>query len=248
MSVNGATPLAPHPVLSDYYDDASRRQGFVRSIFDDTAPWYDRIIALMSFGSGNWYRADVLSRHGLLPGMKILDVATGTGVVARAACKVRGDRAGVVGLDPSIGMLLQARQNEVSLMQAGAESLPVRDASFDMITVGFALRHFADLRVAFAEFRRVLRPGGTLLILEITPPRSRFSRAALGVYMGRIVPLLARIWTGRNDAATLMRYYWDTTRTCVPPDSILSALSETGFSEPRREISLTIFSEYSARA
>src|SRR5438128_5405357 len=72
-------PLAPHPPLETYYGDATRREGFVRTIFDDTAPWYDQTISFMSFGSGDRYRRDAVVRNGLEPGMKMLDVASGTG-------------------------------------------------------------------------------------------------------------------------------------------------------------------------
>ncbi|MFA6954640.1 MAG: class I SAM-dependent methyltransferase [Thermoanaerobaculia bacterium] len=242
--------LAPHPDLTDYYARAEERPKFVRDIFDTCAPWYEWMIAAPSFGSGTWYRADALKRHGWREGMRLLDLATGTGVVGRAALDVTAGRGRVVGVDPSIGMLLEAREGPLRsrLVQATGTSLPFASGSFDMISVGFAMRHFGDLNAAFVEMRRVLAPGGTLLVMEITPPRSRVARTVLGAYMGSVVPLLTRLRTGSAEAAKLMRYYWDTTKHCVPPETILGALHEAGFPAPRRDVQLGIFSEYTAKA
>lgn len=240
--------LAPHPPLRNFYGDPSRRQSFVRDIFDDTAPWYDRAIALMSFGSGDCYRRDALVRAGVKPGMRILDVATGTGVVARAAAGVTSDGERIIGLDPSFGMLAAGRAKRAfPNVQATSEQLPFAEHSFDLITIGFALRHFADLHRVFAECFRVLRPSGTLLILEITTPESRIARALLGTYMGGIVPAAVGLVSLSAKTARLMRYYWATTRDCVRPNVILQALERAGFADVKRHVEAGIFSEYSGR-
>lgn len=236
-------PLRPHPPLTKYYGEASHREGFVRDIFDETAPWYDWAIRLLSFGSGDWYRREAVKRAGLAPGMRLLDLASGTGVVARAAAQVTGSPAGIVEIDPSIGMLRSARSGGRKV-EAKAEALPVRAAAFDRLTIGFALRHFADLRVVFDECHRVLRPGGRVLILEITAPEARFPRAILGAYMGRIAPAIIRMRTRSDRTAELFRYYWETTRDCIRPEVILDALRESGFEDVGRTVELGIFSEY----
>jgi demethylmenaquinone methyltransferase/2-methoxy-6-polyprenyl-1,4-benzoquinol methylase len=237
-------PVAPHPPLTEYYEDPSQREEFVRDIFDETAPWYDWAVWFLSFGSGNWYRREAVKRAGLAPGMKLLDLATGTGPVARAAAEVTGDARSIAGMDASIGMLLSGR-TESPKIQGPAESLPFRDQSFDRITIGFALRHFADLAQVFSECRRVLRPGGKLVILEITAPESRVARAFLGAYMGVIAPAAIRLRSGSARAGQLFRYYWETTRDCVRPEVILEALRSAGFGEATRKVELGIFSEYS---
>jgi len=174
----------------------------------------------------------------------VLDVATGTGVVGRAALSITNS---VVGLDPSIGMLIAGRDKACfTNVQGKSERLPFLDASFDLITVGFALRHFTDLDAVFRECARVLRPGGKLLILEITAPRSRIGRALLGAYMGGIVPAAASILTRRARVGKMLRYYWATTRDCVPPDIILLSMQSAGFRDVQRTVSLGIFSEYAA--
>lgn len=238
-------PLAPHPPLTDYYGAPEAREQYVREIFDETAPWYDWAIGFLSFGSGDWYRREALQRAGVAPGMRLLDLATGTGVVARAAVEVMGDAQAVVGADASFGMLRSGRTGNAKI-QAPAEQLPFASQSFDRVSIGFALRHFADLGVVFRECHRVLAPGGKLLILEITAPASRPARAFLGAYMGHLAPAVIRVRTRSARTAELFRYYWETTRDCVRPEVILRAMADAGFTEAKRERALGIFSEYTA--
>jgi demethylmenaquinone methyltransferase / 2-methoxy-6-polyprenyl-1,4-benzoquinol methylase len=178
--------------------------------------------------------------------MRVLDIATGTGVVAREAAAVTKDVRAITGLDPSYGMLAAGRlKAKFSNVQAKSESLPFRDQSFDLITIGFAMRHFADLKHVFTECARVLRPGGKLLILEITAPDSRIARSLLGAWLGGIVPALLGLLTFSAKTARMMRYYWVTTRECVRPEVIIDALRSAGFNEADRHVELAIFSEYS---
>ena len=236
--------LAPHPPLTQYYGPQPRER-YVRAIFDETAPWYDWATWFMSFGSGDWYRREALKRSGLQPGMKLLDLASGTGPVARAAAEVTRDPRAIIGMDASFGMLRSGRTDSAKV-QSPAESLALRDESFDRISIGFALRHFADLSVVFAECRRVLRPGGKILILEITAPESSIARALLGAYMGRFAPAVIRMRTRSDRAAELFRYYWETTRDCVRPEVIVEGLRGAGFEGVERTKALGIFSEYTA--
>ena len=238
-------PLAPHPPLDAYYGDAAQKKEFLRKSFDETAPWYDWTDRLLSFGSGDWYRREAVKRVGFTRGMKLLDLASGTGVVARAAAQVTGDPRSIVGMDPSIGMLRSGR-TESAKVQAPAEALPFASETFDRITIGFAMRHFSDLSIVFRECHRVLRPGGKLLILEITAPESRLGRAVLGAYMGVITPALVRMRTRNAQATKLFHYYWETTRDCVRPEVILDGLRDAGFADTKREVALGIFSEYVA--
>src|SRR5579871_1602908 len=103
---------APHPPLPEYYDDESQRGGWVRQLFDRTAVDYDRIERFMALGSGSWYRRRALSRAGLKPGMRVLDVGVGTGLTARQASTLVGASGQVTGVDPSAGMLARARVPE----------------------------------------------------------------------------------------------------------------------------------------
>jgi demethylmenaquinone methyltransferase / 2-methoxy-6-polyprenyl-1,4-benzoquinol methylase len=239
---------APHPPLPEYYRGEEERRTFVRRIFDATAGDYDRIERLMAFGSGPWYRRQALLRAGLAPGMRVLDVAVGTGLVAREAVAVLGGQGLVVGLDPSIGMLRSTGGGlDIATVQGVAESLPFEDGRFDFVSMGFALRHMSDLTVVFSELHRVLVPGGTACILEITRPRGRVAHALVKTYMRGVVPVLAKVFARQAETARLMRYYWDTIEACVPPERVLATLQAAGFGSAGRHVELGIFSEYTAR-
>lgn len=225
-------PRAPHPVLGAFYGRHSERNGFVRRLFDETAPYYDRINWLFSLGTGGSYRRRCLLRAGLRPGLRLIDVATGTGLLAQEAVAVTGSRHDVIGVDLSDGMLAVARAKlGIPLIQASAEQLPVADASADFVTMGYALRHVADLVVAFREYYRVLRENGTVMLLEIGKPTRTPSRLFAGFYLGQVVPVLSRWMTGEKRVRDLTRYYWATIEQCVAPDIILQALRDCGFVE-----------------
>jgi demethylmenaquinone methyltransferase / 2-methoxy-6-polyprenyl-1,4-benzoquinol methylase len=220
----------------------------VSTLFDRAARHYDWVGRLLAFGSGSYYRRLALTHAGLRPSMNLLDVATGTGQVARAATRILGDPGKVIGLDPSEGMLHEARKvHGGPLIQGRAEAIPMRSDAFDMLTMGFALRHVATLETAFAEYRRVLKPGGRLLMLEVSRPRSAVLRWTIRMYFQRVLPLVIRIGTSSPDARLLMTYYWDTIEHCVAPEMILAALRQTGFVEVEHRQRAGCLSEYLAR-
>lgn len=238
--------LAPHPPLTRYYRSEDERQRFVRELFDRAAVDYDRVERMLALGSGAWYRRQALQRAGLAAGMQVVDVGTGTGLLAREALALIGAQGRLVGVDPSAGMLAQARLPAVELLQGRAEALPCADAAADFVCMGYALRHLGDLDAALAEFHRVLRPGGRLLMLEITRPRARLATALLKGYMRAVVPLAARLVTRHADTATLWRYYWDTIEACMAPEQVVAAMRRAGFVDAARHAELGIFSEYTA--
>jgi demethylmenaquinone methyltransferase/2-methoxy-6-polyprenyl-1,4-benzoquinol methylase len=217
-------------------------------MFDATAGDYDRVDRLLAFGSGSWYRRQALLRAGLAPGMRMLDVAVGTGLVAREAVRILGDARSVVGVDPSAGMMAAAAAGGPALVQGRAERLPFADAAFDFLSLGYALRHMSDLEAALREFRRVLKPGGRLLLLEITPPEGKLARAALKVYMRGVVPWLSRAVARHPETPRLYRYYWDTIEACARPRQVLATIGAAGFAGADRVVQLGIFSEYRATA
>jgi demethylmenaquinone methyltransferase/2-methoxy-6-polyprenyl-1,4-benzoquinol methylase len=240
-------PTAPHPVLKKYYPSAEHRQEFVRALFDGVARHYNQIGQMLDLGSGLMYRRQALRRAGLRPGMRLLDVATGTGLVARGGAAIVAESGRVVGVDPSRGMLGEARKAVTSpLVQGRAEALPFRGDHFDMLSMGFALRHVTDLGVAFGEYRRVLKPGGRLLLLEVSRPSSPAMRWLIRTHFQRVLPVLARLSTGSEPAEVLMKFYWDTIDQCVPPDTILDVLRTAGFVDVGRRVYCGFMSEYVA--
>lgn len=241
---------APHQPITAYYATEAERAGFVREMFDTTAEDYDRMETILGFGTGPWYRGQALERAGLKAGMRIVDIGTGTGLVAREAARITGDAALVIGVDPSPGMLASARLPEgVRLVEGRAEAIPYPDANFDFLSMGYALRHISDLSVAFREFHRVMKPGAKLCLLEITCPERAWSRFLLKIYMKGLVPLLALIFARKQNTRRLWRYYWDTIEACVPPEQVVATLEAAGFVNARRHIDvkgMSILAEYQA--
>ena len=236
---------APHPPLTAYYQNEAQRRNWVRHMFDGTAADYDRIERFVGLGSGSRYRGDALLRAGLKPGMKVLDIGVGTGLVSRQIARIVGVPELVTGIDPSPGMLQNARLPAgVKLVRGGVERLPFADASFDFVTMGYALRHIADLSVAFAECARVLRPGGRYCILEITLPEKKFHATLLKGYLRGVVPWLARLTSRNSETPVLWNYYWDTIAACAPPSQVMRTLERSGFGKVDRYVEMGIFSEY----
>jgi demethylmenaquinone methyltransferase / 2-methoxy-6-polyprenyl-1,4-benzoquinol methylase len=239
--------MLPHPPLTEHYATPEAKPAFVNRLFDAGAKHYDGVVDWGFLRSGAFYRREVQQRHGLKPGMRVLDVACGTGLVAVAAAKILGTAENITCLDPSEGMLGVARQKlAATFVQGRAEAMPFPDNSFDFLTMGYALRHVTDLETTFREYRRVLRPGGKTLILEVTKPAGRVGNFFFRVYFGRVYPALTQLFTRSRGARDMMRYYWQTMDACVPPATVLDALRNAGFAEVKRTRMLGLFSEYSA--
>lgn len=247
---NAQAVQLPHQPLPDYYpsNDLQARESFLRKTFDDTAVDYNRLESILGLGTGASYRGRALRRAGLAPGMTVVDVGMGTGIVSQEILKITGEPGKLIGVDPSPGMMAQAKlPAEVVCKLGRAEEIPVPDASVDFLVMGYALRHISDFSKACAEFRRVLKPGGRVLILEITMPQGRIARALLKAYMRGVVPLLAKVVSKSATTPMLWRYYWDTIAGCIPPAQVIASLSQAGLLEAGRYVELGIFSEYTAR-
>lgn len=225
-------PAAPHPPLRRYYTETEERQSFLNELFNRTAYQYRNIDKATGFGSGLWYRAKALREAGLKTGMHVLDVACGPGLVSQCARDIVGPSGRVVGLDPSSGMLREAQKGPCRNFVRGiGEQLPFPDGTFDFLSMGYALRHVSDLKAAFLEYRRVLKPGGIVLLLDICRPRLPLLLSLSRFYVKTVMGMVFAASTGNRDMKTLMEYWWDTTEYCVPSETILAALEEVGFAQ-----------------
>ena len=167
-------------------------------MFDRIAGFYDVMNSVMTAGLHHRWRERAADLARVGPGTRALDVATGTGDLAIALQRRGGE---VVGSDFSDGMLERARAKSAAVRweQANALALPYDDNAFDAATVGFGARNFSDLRAGLAEMARVVRPGGRVVILEITTPTKPPLSTFFSLWFDRVVPLLGRV-TGENQA------------------------------------------------
>jgi demethylmenaquinone methyltransferase/2-methoxy-6-polyprenyl-1,4-benzoquinol methylase len=174
-------------------------------MFDRIAGVYDLMNSVMTAGLHHRWRARAADLAALLPGQSALDVATGTGDLAVELKRRVGPAGEVIGSDFSERMLELARAKapELRFEHGNALALPYEDDSFDAATVGFGARNFSDLPQGLREMARVVKPGGRVVILEITtperPPLSLFFR----LWFDRLVPLLGR-FAGDSDAYTYL--------------------------------------------
>ena len=216
-----------------------------QAMFDEAAPGYDKAEALTGFGSGAWYRREVLRRNGLTTGMRLLDVAAGTGLVTVAAAELVGESGHVWALDPSPGMLAELQKKvSVETLLGYAEEIPLPDAEVDFVSMGYALRHVGDLDKAFSEYHRVLRPNGRVCLMEISRPANRVLRGLLHWHISVLVPLMARLSGRHADVQRLWAYYGDTIEAALDPEPIMEALRRAGFTDVKCSLSLGIFREY----
>jgi len=172
---------------------ASARTRRALELFAPLGPTYERYARLLSLGQDPRWRRFLVSRVEAGPGDEVLDVATGTGAVARELLRQKG--CAVVGVDQSPEMLTVAREDlpaTVKLVEASAERLPFEDASFDALTVTYLLRYVDDPGATLAQLARVVRPGGTVASLEFAVPAGLW-RPLWRAYVGVVLPAAGRI-------------------------------------------------------
>jgi demethylmenaquinone methyltransferase / 2-methoxy-6-polyprenyl-1,4-benzoquinol methylase len=209
-------------------------EGQVRAMFDRIAGFYDVMNSVMTAGLHHRWRERAADLARVGPGDRALDVATGTGDLALELARRVRPGGEVVGSDFSEGMLERARTKaggEPGLRWewGNALELPYPDDSFDAATVGFGARNFSDLEQGLREMARVTKPGGRVVVLEITtpqrPPLSWFFRA----WFDRVVPLLGRL-AGDSDA---YKYLPSSVRRFPGPEAIAASMTAAGLADVR---------------
>ena len=204
-------------------------EGQVRAMFDRIAGVYDRMNAVMTAGLDRRWRARAADLAAVGPGDRVLDVATGTGDMALELAGRVAPGGEVVGSDFAEAMLERARAKavgraDVSFEWGDALALDHPDDAFAAATVGFGARNFADLHRGLAEMARVVRPGGRVVVLEITTPRTPPLSWFYGLWFDRVVPGLGRL-AGDEDAYA---YLPSSVRRFPGPEGLAAAMEEAG--------------------
>jgi demethylmenaquinone methyltransferase / 2-methoxy-6-polyprenyl-1,4-benzoquinol methylase len=207
----------------------------VRGMFDRIAGVYDVMNSAMTAGLHHQWRERAVDRAEVGPGSDALDVCCGTGDLALELRRRIGPDGRVVGCDFSEPMLELARKKSgerglaVEFGWADALDLPYRDASFDAVTVGFGARNLSDLERGIAEMARVLRPGGRLVILEITRPQREPLASFYSLWFDRLIPVLGTL-AGDQDAYS---YLPESVRSFPEPEALAAMVDQAGFKEIR---------------
>ena len=201
----------------------------VEAMFDRIAGVYDLMNSLMTAGLHHRWRRRAVDLARVAPGDNVLDVASGTGDLAIELAARVGAGGSVIGSDFSEQMLDRARIKAPQLewVQANALALPYEDDLFDAVTVGFGARNFSDLDAGLAEMVRVTRPGGRVVVLEITTPTRPPLSTFFSLWFDRLVPLIGR-FAGDPDAYS---YLPSSVRRFPDARTLAQRLSAAGLNE-----------------
>ena len=214
------------------------KQARVRGVFDSVARNYDLMNDLMSAGAHRLWKEFTLSLTGLHAGQRALDVAGGTGDLTTGLAKQVGNSGLVILSDINAAMLGEGRDRmldagivgNVACVLANAEKLPFADAQFDCVTIGFGLRNVTDKPAALEQMRRVLKPGGQLLVLEFSQPVLPFLKPLYDLYSFRVLPLIGK-FVARDEAS--YRYLAESIRMHPDQETLLGMMRDAGLEDCR---------------
>ena len=231
--------------------EAPGKKEAVEAMFDDIAPRYDLLNRLLSLGIDQLWRDEAIKMLRDERPKRILDVATGTGDLALKALKLNPDK--VVGVDLSEEMLTRGRAKlarsgeagRVILQRGDAEKLPFSDAQFDAALVAFGVRNFENLQAGLIEIRRVLRPGGSLVVLEFSHPHAFPVKQLYTFYSHVILPVVGR-FISKHPAA--YEYLPESVDAFPSGDDFVVRMREAGYGEIRwKPLTFGIASLYRGR-
>ena len=206
-------------------------------MFNTIAGRYDAVNRVLSFGMDVGWRRRVAKAVSAAQATHVLDVATGTGDLLIEIARNGSTRA--VGLDPAVNMLELAREKvkkagvseQTELVVGSAEALPFPDASFDAVTIAFGIRNASDMDAALREMRRVLKPAGSLFVLEFSTPTSPIVRFGWRIYLRHILPRIGGAISGDFAA---YRYLNRTIESFPSGEAFLAHLTRVGFAKTAR--------------
>lgn len=212
---------------------AAGKKAEVEQMFDEIAPTYDLLNRSFSLGIDTLWRKNVVKRLKALKAQSILDVATGTADLAIAAAQAQPKE--IIGVDIAEQMLVVGRKkvaakglsDKIILKQGDSLNLPFEDHRFDAITVAFGVRNFENLQQGLKEMYRVLKPNGTLLVLEFSQVKSPIVRPLYRFYFKHFVPFVGGLISGSRDA---YEYLPESVDVFPSGENFLAELRRAGYS------------------
>ena len=226
------------PEIKPYQTAEKNKKEEVELMFDAISGKYDLLNKVLSLGIDRGWRKQALLKLQPLQPKRLLDVATGTGDLAFMASTLLQPEH-ITGVDLSAGMLEIANKRLASLkspsktdirfVKGDAEALPMAEGSFDAATVAFGARNFGDLQAGLTEMRRVLRPGGMIMVLEFTRPRKFPFKQLFHIYFKHLMPLIGA-WTSGDGKA--YRYLYNSVQAFPDYAAFTAELSKAGFERP----------------
>ena len=209
------------------------KSSYVNELFSALAKRYNVMTDVWTLGLHRVWKRQAMELCALRPGERVLDVATGTGDLAFQEEAAVGPEGQVVAVDSCAAMLEVARRRQrgaIDFQEGDAMDLGFPDASFDVVTIGFGLRNVADRGQALREFRRVLGPGGRLMVLDFSTPNSKMLKVVHDLLYFVAMPTLGRAVAWHRDAH---HYTSDSIRTWLSRDELSKAMLEAGFVDAR---------------
>ena len=224
------------------------RQAEAVALYTEAAQVYDRLNQLLSAGTGNWYRRQALDSLQLAPESRVIDLACGTGALALAAQKLLPETASILAVDPTPAMRAIARRAGVAEIQEGSfTTIPAATGSCDAVVSAYALRYADPRRIAFREIRRVLRPDGDLLFLEMIVAPAGWQRDLTRALLTRLLAPLTSVLCRDPAAGKLIKHLWQSISELDAPAVILSDLEEAGFTSLEYRHAGGLLGEFRAR-
>ena len=223
----------PHDSVVPYKDSDKSKKQQVASMFDQIAFRYDFLNRILSGGIDIYWRRKAIKELSALQPQKILDVATGTGDVALMTYKFLKPET-IIGIDISEKMLDLGRQKvaklllnkEIALQQGDSEAINFPDNAFDAVTVAFGVRNFENLRIGLDEMLRVLKPGGKLVILEFSKPKTMVFEGLYNLYMRIVTPGIGKLISKNREA---YQYLNDSVQKFPEGNDFLTIMNEVGY-------------------
>ena len=213
--------------------DVDQKQGLVKGVFDSVASNYDLMNDVMSFGTHRLWKNYTIASSNVSKGDKVLDIAGGTGDLAIKFRKKVGDSGKVILSDINGSMLEEGRKNlinhgviDVDFIQANAESLPFEDNTFDCVSIAFGLRNVTHKNIALKQMHRVLKKGGSLMVLEFSKVENEMLEKIYDAYSFNLIPKLGQFFANDEDS---YQYLAESIRKHPDQETLKAMALDAGF-------------------